>query len=107
MYPNENRKEGVATYQLRHSGATLTLSLQLGSFLDQCMEPDSYSPVLQKARQFALDGDYVSALSYYEETKSLMEKDKRHLTTSSTKRVEMAIPVESRCMMLYRPNYLR
>lgn len=71
------------------------------------MEPNSYSPILQKARQFALDGDYMSAQSYYEETKSLMEKDKKRLTTPSIKRVELAIPVESRCTMQYPPSYPR
>ena len=92
---------------LRHSGATALSLCTVIHFWNWGMDLNSYSPILQKARQFALDGDYMSAQSYYEETKSLMEKDKKRLTTPSIKRVGMIVSIENRCTTRYPLNYPR
>ena len=107
VYPNENRKESVATYPFAPAGATALSLCTVIHFWNWDMDLNSYSPILQKARQFALDGDYMSAQSYYEETKSLMEKDKKRLTTPSIKRVGMIVSIENRCTTRYPLNYPR
>lgn len=73
-----DRKESVATYPFAPAGATALSLCTVIHFWNWDMDLNSYSPVLQKARQFALDGDYMSAQSYYEETKSHLWKKIRN-----------------------------
>ena len=51
------------------------------------MSKDEYLPILEKARQFALDGDYQSSLTYYEESKLIIERERSQMKSPQTKRV--------------------